>query len=127
MALGRRQNYAAKQIAADATATFTVDRRFLVSRICFYPTDGTINAGIDAEKFSIQAEGENLWSGLSLPLAAFARKTDHAVGQGTAQGGPWVWTPVTPLELSKDFPLELKHDGAENWTIVLEGPQGGRN
>lgn len=123
MAQGTRQNLSAKALtgtSAGASAEWTFDRRFLVSRIKLLPSDFIIDT---AALVRIRAEGEELYSGVPLPIGALFVKTDDGVANNATTFSPWVLAFDTPITVSKDFPLKVTISGTtESYYLITEGP-----
>lgn len=123
MAQGQRQNITAKVITATTAgtkATWTFDRSFLVSRLKISRSDGV--ADPTAVKLKIRAEGEELYSGLDLPIGAVGIRTDDANSGGSTYS-PYVIAFDTPISVSKDYPLEITLSNSTSGFIVMtEGP-----
>ena len=118
--IGRRQHTQTQTIPAGSSYTFTVDLPGIVHRIKVYPTDGICSATDPALR--IQAEGELLNSGASVPLAAQGIKLDHSAGDlSTGANAPWV-IPFErrPLTLDKDYPITIWVTGSD-CVVTLEG------
>lgn len=124
--LGQRANLAVATLTASAggsTATFAVNRDYVVHRIKFNNDVSIIDL---AHKFKFEAEGEVLYSGVALALQELCHNYSVGGDAATAEmAGPWVLEFDRPILLTKDYPLKVTQIGlgsnADVYTIVIEG------
>lgn len=126
MAQGSRQNLIARSVVATSggtKTTITADRTFVINRIKLLPNDGTLPAMASQARVRIRAEGEDLYSGVQLPVQALFVKTEDSAAVASECASPWVLAFDTPLSLSKDYPIEIElSNTTETFWIILEGP-----
>jgi hypothetical protein len=121
--LGQRQALQYGSVATGSSRTVQVDNGpFRISRIKLLPPNGALaqNATI-----RIQAEGEQLFGGNSVPLALVAVRTDDVTAPSTNTFSPYVIAFDRPLELSQAYPITIWWDHGSGSSgalqFVLEG------
>ena len=118
---GTRQGLAAKLCPDGVETPFVADKRFRVVRMRFFmDTDGIIAFN---DKIKIEADGQVLFSGQSLPIAAIADPSDDASAESVAQGGAHCLKFDDPLEWSNEYPIKVTPSigASQNLWVILEG------
>lgn len=125
MGRGTRQGLAYKTVASGATVEFQMARDYSLLRIRFMTNDGIVSPGTTGDLVQIEADGQNLFSAASVPIALIADPTDDATAAGSAQGGAHVLPFDDPIDLSNDFPVRVTYtsgagSASTSLLIVLE-------